>query len=73
MENINIYKTKKLQKYLNNEIDNQKEFTGIGISKHILLCGSTGSGKTNALLNYLILTSKPKLGTFSHIFLCYKI
>ena len=72
MENINIYKTKKLQKYLNNEIDNQKEFTGIGISKHILLCGSTGSGKTNALLNYLILTSKPKLGTFSHIFLCYK-
>ena len=72
MENINIYKTKKLQKYLDNEIDNQKEYTGIGICKHILLCGSTGSGKTNALLNYLILTSKPKLGTFKHIFLCYK-
>ena len=72
MENINIYKTKKLQKYLDNEIDNQKEYTGIGICKHILLCGSTGSGKTNALLNYLILTSKPRLGTFKHIFLCYK-
>lgn len=72
MENINIYKTKKMQKYLDNEIDYQKEFTGIGICKHILLCGSTGSGKSNALINYLLLTSKPKLGTFKHIFLCYK-
>ena len=71
MENINIYKTKKMKKYLDNEIDYQKEYTGIGICKHILLCGSTGSGKSNALVNSLLLTSKPKLGTFIHIFLCY--
>lgn len=52
--------------------DEQKEYTGMGINKHFMICGATGAGKTNALYDYLIQTSKPNKGTFFHIFLCFK-
>jgi len=55
------------------EKDEQYEFTGISINTRILICGASGSGKSNALMNYLLLTSEPKNGTFAHIFLVYKV
>lgn len=69
---VNIYKSKKVEKYLPKEEDEQKEFTGIKLNSRILFLGASGSGKTNALIQYLLETSKPKKGTFKHIFLCYK-
>lgn len=52
--------------------DEQLEYTGMKINKHFLIVGGTGTGKTNALYDYLIQTSTPRHGTFKHIFLCYK-
>lgn len=69
---VNIYKSKKVEKYLPKEEDEQKEFTGIKINSRILFLGASGSGKTNALIQFILETSKPKKGTFKHIFLCYK-
>jgi hypothetical protein len=68
----NHYKDEKISKRLPNKTDEQVEFTGMKINKHFLITGATGAGKTNALYDYLIQTSKPKHGTFKHIFLCYK-
>jgi hypothetical protein len=42
------------------------------INNHFLICGGTGTGKTNALYSYLLETSEPKNGTFKHIFVVYK-
>ena len=42
------------------------------INQHFLIAGGTGTGKTNALYSYLLETSKPKNGTFKHIFVVYK-
>jgi hypothetical protein len=72
METINFYSLEKTQKYLDKSKDEQLQFTGMAICRHILICGATGPGKTNALMNYIYLTSQPKKGTFSHIFLVYK-
>jgi len=70
---INFYETEAVKKYLPDKNDPQKEFTGMNIDTRILLCGSSGSGKSNALLNYILLTSQPKDGTFKHIFLISKV
>jgi len=42
------------------------------LNQHFLVCGSTGSGKTQMLLNYIYQTSRPKNGTFKQIILVYK-
>ena len=42
------------------------------LCKHFLICGGTSTGKTNALYDYIVETSKPKKGTFYKIFVCYK-
>jgi hypothetical protein len=42
------------------------------INQHFLICGGTGTGKTNALYSYLLETSRPKNGTFKHIFIVHK-
>jgi hypothetical protein len=52
--------------------DEQFEYTQMKINQHFLICGSSGTGKTNALYSYLLETSKPKNGTFKHIFIVYK-
>lgn len=70
---INFYETEAVKKYLPNQNDPQKEYTGMNIDTRILLCGASGSGKSNALMNYLVLTSKPPKGTFKHIFLISKV
>lgn len=67
-DNKNFYKNQKLSKYLPKLKDNQKELTGIGITEHTLLCGKTGSGKSNTLLNFIEKSS----GTYKKIFLVYK-
>jgi hypothetical protein len=73
MNNINFYKTDLIKKYLPKEKDPQKDFTGMNINTRILMCGASGTGKSNALLNYILLTSQPKNGTFQHIFLVAKV
>ena len=45
----NYYKSDRIKKKLPKLVDHQLEFTGIPINKHMLLCGGTGSGKTNCL------------------------
>ena len=70
--NINFYETDKVKKKNQTRKDEQVEHTGIKLRTRNLLCGASGSGKTNALMNYIFLSSKPRKGTFRHVFLCYK-
>lgn len=68
----NHYQDERIQKKLPKSEDEQLQYTGMKINKHMLICGGTGTGKTNCLYDYLIQTSQPKKGTFKHIYLCYK-
>ncbi len=68
----NHYKDERIQKRIPKIKDEQYEYTGMKIFKHFCLVGGTGVGKTNALYDYVIQTSKPEKGTFDRIFLCYK-
>jgi hypothetical protein len=72
MSNINFYDTEKVKKKNPTRKDEQLEYSGIKLRTRNLLCGASGSGKTNALMNYIFLSSKPRKGTFRHVFLCYK-
>ncbi len=72
MSNINFYETETVKKKNPSRKDEQFEYTGIKLRTRNLLCGASGTGKTNALMNYIYLSSKPKKGTFVHVFLCYK-
>lgn len=69
---INFYETEAVKKYMPKIKDEQKEYTGMPLNQHFLLCGGTGSGKSNSLMSYLLLTSFPKDGTFKKIFMCVK-
>ena len=68
----NFYNSTRIKKKLPKLTDFQQEYTGMKISKHFMIAAGTGGGKTNALYSYLIETSKPKNGTFKHIFIVYK-
>jgi hypothetical protein len=68
----NFYKSIRIQKKLPKIKDEQFEYTGMRINQHFLICGGTGTGKTNALYSYLLETSRPKNVTFKHIFVVYK-
>lgn len=51
---INFYEIPDMKEYKSNIDDREyKRMTGFSISDHILLCGKTGSGKSNILLNFL--------------------
>jgi hypothetical protein len=52
--------------------DLQVQFTGIPIQQHILLCGKTGSGKSNSLLNLIRLSSESGKPTYKKVFFVYK-
>lgn len=70
---INFYKVDKVKKYMSNVKDTQVKYTGIPIQKHIMICGLTGAGKSQALLNYIYRAGKgSKLGQYSHVMLIYK-
>ena len=68
----NYYKSERIQKKLPKLKDEQFDYTGMRINQHFLICGGTGTGKTNALYSYLLETSRPTKGTFKHIFVVYK-
>lgn len=68
----NVYKLPCIQEKLPKQKDEQVAFTGMKLNRHALICGQTGAGKSQVLLHYLAETSKPKTGTFRHIFVCYK-
>jgi hypothetical protein len=68
----NYYKSERIQKKLPKLKDEQFDYTGMKINQHFLICGGTGTGKTNALYSYLLETSRPAKGTFKHIFVVYK-
>ena len=68
----NFYLSDRIKKKLPKQSDFQQEYTGMRINKHFMIAAGTGGGKTNALYSYIIETSKPKKGTFKHIFVVYK-
>ena len=51
--NINFYNTEKVKKKNPTREDQQFQYTGIKLRTRNLLCGASGSGKTNALMNYI--------------------
>lgn len=71
---INFYELPAMDDYKSKIDDREyKDATGFSINDHILLCGKTGSGKSNILMNYLYicqnLLSKP---FFNKIFMLVK-
>lgn len=64
----NLYKSAKMKKYLDDEPDEAIERTGMKEKTRSLLCGLSGSGKTNALMQYITACS----GIFDKVYLCYK-
>jgi hypothetical protein len=57
------YKSKVMQKYVNKQTPYPFEATQIEVNSRIMCCGTTSSGKTQALLHYIRLSPK----TFSKI------
>lgn len=68
----NFYTIKSVQKKLPKHKDEQYDYTKMKINTRFLIIGLSGAGKTNALMNYIELSTRCKSGTFDHIFLCYK-
>ena len=68
----NFYNSTRIKKKLPKQSDQQFQYTLMKINKHFMIAAGTGGGKTNALYSYIIETSKPKNGTFKHIFVVYK-
>jgi len=65
---INFYQTKQVKKYLPKTENPSFENTKIALNSRILIIGSSGAGKTNALLNYLMASPN----TFSHIHIVFR-
>lgn len=65
---VNLYKSKAVQKYLSTNKDEIYPKTGIKQNSRSLICGLSGSGKTNCLMQFIIECN----GLFDKIYLCYK-
>jgi hypothetical protein len=68
----NFYSLKEVQKHMPKYRDEQKDRTGMPLQQHILAVGRTGSGKSQALCNYILESSHPTRGTFDRVILVYK-
>lgn len=64
----NLYKSSLMKKYLSNIKDEIYPKTGIKQNSRSLYCGLSGSGKTNAVMQFIIECN----GLFDKIYLCYK-
>lgn len=64
----NFYDHDKIKKYLPKIKDEQVKLTGMPVTQHILMAGSTGANKSNMLLNYI----KRSSGTYTKIFMLIK-
>jgi hypothetical protein len=64
----NLHKSTAMKKYVDNEKDPIVDKTGIKLNGRSLVCGLAGSGKTNALTNFIVLCNN----VFDKIYLCYK-
>jgi hypothetical protein len=71
-QNENFYNHEIVKKYLPKINDEQVKYTGIPVTKHILFCGGTGTGKSNSFLNFLKRTDKSKKPTYTKIFMLIK-
>jgi ABC-type lipoprotein export system ATPase subunit len=65
--------SKEVQKLLPKYKNNQEEFTGMKLRERVLICGASGTGKTNCLIEYIDETCKPAKGSYKHIYLCRKV
>lgn len=68
-QNINFYTLPGMKDYLpinNKESKMIEENTGIKLTHHLLFCGSTNSGKSNSLLNFMYLCN----GIFNKVVMC---
>src|SRR5687767_9186713 len=65
---VNFYELKGVKKYAPKSFNPHFDDTQISLPSRLALIGSTGSGKTSALLNYLLLAQN----TFIHIYVVYK-
>lgn len=72
-EILNCYTTKSVQKFLPKFKDNQVQHTDMKLQNHVILVGTTGSGKTNCLCNYIQRTAVNGKPTFQHMILVYKV
>ena len=64
----NLYKSAKMKKYLDDEPDEAVERTQMKEKTRSLICGLSGTGKTNALMQYIVACS----GIYDKIYLCFK-
>lgn len=62
----NLYESPSVKKFIKTPDNPSYKNTKIPLNSRALLCGGSGSGKTNALLNYILLSQD----TFDHILIC---
>jgi hypothetical protein len=70
-KNINFYTLPKFRKFCPTIEDNEKQYTGMPLFEHLLICGKTKSGKTQSLLNYIERCSRHG-GTYEKIYMLVK-
>lgn len=62
----NLYKSESVKKFCKEPENPSYKNTKIPLHSRVLICGGSGSGKTNCLLNYIVKSEK----TFDHILIC---
>lgn len=65
---INFYESKQIKKFINKADDPHYDDHHIGINSRTVIIGGSGSGKTNAIMNYIRLAPD----TFNHIYVIFK-
>ncbi len=68
----NFYENPEFKKMFKPSIDNLIKYCDVKINSHVLISGGTGAGKSNAIMEFIRLSSKDK-GTFKHIHIMHSI